>query len=227
MKLLRKHGLRLRLKKCFFMQPRVELLGHLVDKNGVHVHDAKIERIRDALSPTNRKELRSFLGWVSYYRRFIKGFAKIASPLTEKTSENVEFSWSEEMQAAFEALKKSLTTPPVLIYPKYEKEFIVATDASSRAVGAVLSQLDDDGREHPIHYASRSLNDAERNYSAFEREALGVIFALKKFRHYLLCKKFKLYTDHEALKHVLNMKDPHGRIARWLSLLTEFDFEIV
>lgn len=167
------------------------------------------------------------MGLASYYRRFIKGFAKIAGPLTEKTSESVKFEWTGEMQEAFEELKNSLSSPPVLVYPSYDKPFIVSTDASNKAVGAVLSQLDDNGREHPIHYANRNLNEAEKNYSAFEREALGIVFALKKFRHYLLSQKFKLYTDHQALKYVINLRDPHGRIARWMSLFAEFDFEVV
>ena len=207
-KLLRKHGLRLRLKKCSFMQPRVELLGHIVDSNGVHVEDSKVDRVRKARAPRNRTELRSFLGLASYYRRFIKGFAKIALPLTEKTSESVAFEWTEEMDEAFQELKEALCVAPVLTYPDYEKPFVVSTDASSKALGAVLSQLDDNKQEHPIHYASRTLNDAEKNYSTFEREALAIVFALKKFRHYLLCQKFKLYTDHQALKYVINMRDP-------------------
>lgn len=102
----------------------------------------------------------------------------------------------------------SFDDPPVLKYPNYEKEFIVSTDASSKALGAVLSHLDDDSIEHPIHYASRTLNDAERSYSTYDREALGVVFALKKFRQHLLCQMFLLYIDHEALKYVINMKDP-------------------
>ncbi len=113
------------------------------------------------------------------------------------------------MQNAFEALKEALTTAPVLAYTDPEKAFIFATDASSKSIGAVLSQLDGDGREHPIHYASRGLTSPEKNLSTYEREALAIIFALKKFRHYLLCQKFKLFTDHEALKYVINMKEAH------------------
>lgn len=104
------------------------------------------------------------------------------------------------MTWSFEELKESLCTPSVLVHPNYDKPFIVSTDVSSKAAGAVISQLDDDSREYPIDYASRNLNDAEKNYSAFEREALGIVFALKKFCHYLLYQIFKLYTDHQALK---------------------------
>lgn len=178
-----------------------------------------INRIRNASPSTNRKDLRSFSGLSSYYRNFIKGFAKIAHSLTEKTSESVKFEWTEDMDKAFESLKTALTTAPVLIYPDYEKPFIVATDTSNTAVGAVGSQLDEDGRENPIQYASRTSINVEKNYSAFEREASGVVLALKRFRYYLLCQYFKLYNDYEALKLVLQIKDSHRRIARRMTCL--------
>ena len=123
--------------------------------------------MRDAILPTTRKELRSFLGLASYYRRFIPGFARIARPLNNKTSDNVKFVWSEDMQTAFEELKVRLTSAPVLAYSYYEKPFVVCTDASSKAVGAVVSQAGENGRDNPIHYASRALSSAESNYSAF------------------------------------------------------------
>ncbi len=192
LRILKDNGLRLRIKKCSFMQPSVELLGHIVDKNVVHVDDQKVEKVRAAIPPTTRKELRSFLGLASYYRRFIPGFTKKARPLNEKTSHKVKFEWSEELMNSFEELKVKLKSAPVLSYLEYAKQFLVCTDASSRAVGAVLSQADGNGRDHPIHYASRALSAAESNYSAFEREALGVIFALKKFRHYSTANRFKL-----------------------------------
>ncbi len=168
MSLLRKHGLRIRLSKCFFMQPRVQLLGHIIDRYGVHTDKDKVQKIRDAQSPGDAKELRSFLGQASYFRLFIKRFAKIASLLSEKVSEKVDFEWTSEIQRAFETLTQALITAPVLAYPDFTNRFIVATDASKRAIGAVLSQKDENGREHPIHYASRGLNEAEKNYSTYE-----------------------------------------------------------
>ncbi len=224
--ILKNNGLRLRIKKCSFMQPSVELLRHVVDKNCAHVDEQKVEKVRDAIPPTTRKELRSFLGLASCYRRFIPGFTRIAKPLNEKASDKIKFVCSEDMQTVFEELNVKLTSAPVLAYPDYEKPFVVCTDASRNAIGAVLSRADENGRDHPIHYASRALFSAETNFSAFEREALGVVFALKKFHHYLTSNRFKLYTDHQALKYVFNMKDPHGRIARWFTLLAEYDFEI-
>ena len=128
------------------------------------------------------------------------------------------------MQKAFGTLKEALTTAPVLAYSYHEKPFVVATDASIEPIREVLSELDGEGKEHPIHYASRGLSSPEKNYSTYEREASAISFALKKFRHYLLCQKFKLITDHETFKYVTNMKDLHGRIARWMSTFTEYDF---
>ena len=224
--ILKNNGLKLRIKKCSFMHPNVELLGHIVDKNGVHVDDQKVEKVRDAIPPTTRKELRSFLGLAAYYHRFIPGFVRIARPLNEKTSDNLKFVCSEDMQTAFQELKVKLTSVTVLAYSDYEKPFVVCTDASSKEIGAVLSQADENGRDHPIHYASRVLSSAEPNYSAFIKETLGVVFALKKFRDYLTSNKFKLYNDHQALKYVFKMKEPHGKIAGWFILLMEYDFEI-
>ena len=128
------------------------------------------------------------------------------------------------MTQAFDELREAFCTSPVLEYPNYENSFIVSIEASSRAVGAVLPQLDDNGRVSTIQYASINLNEAEKNYSAFEHEALGILFALKKFRHYLLCQAFNLHADHQALRYVINLRDPHGHIAGWMILFGEFDF---
>ena len=136
------------------MQPSLEFLGHIVDKNGVDFDEQKVGKVGDAIPPTTRKELRSFLGLASYYRRFILGFARVAKPLNEKTSDNVKFVWSEGMQTAFEELKMRLTSAPVHAYQDYEKPFVVCTDASSKAFSAVLSQADENGRDHRINYAS-------------------------------------------------------------------------
>ena len=130
------------------------------------------------------------------------------------------------MLEAFDTLKQALITAPVLAYPDFAKPFIVATDASKKAIGAVLSQIDENGREHPIHNASRALNDAENDYSTYEFEGLAIVFAFKKFRHYDLCQNFILFTAHEALKYVINTRDPHGRIARWMSVFADYDFDV-
>lgn len=162
--ILGKSGLRVRLKLCFLIQPRVELACHFVDAEGVHVDDSKIERIRDASRPIKRKELGSFVGLASYDRRFIKVFAKIVKPLQENTSDALTFEWTDKMQKALDRLKQSLCSSPVLKYPGSVKPFNVHTDAPSKAIRSVLSQKDDDGREDPIHYTRRCLSMAEKNY---------------------------------------------------------------
>ena len=136
----------------------MELLGHFVDKNGVHIDQQMVVKVRDAIPPTTRKELRPFLGLASYYRRFIPGFARTAKMLNEKTSDNVNFIWSGDMQAAFEELKVKLTSAPILAYTDYQKPSVVCTDASSKAVDAVQSQGDENGRDHPVHYATQDLS---------------------------------------------------------------------
>ncbi len=130
------------------------------------------------------------------------------------------------MSDAFRMLRNALCSSPILAFPDMTKPFVVATDASSHAVGAVLSQLDDDGREHSVQFASRCLSPVERNNSAFEREALAVVFAFKKFRLFLLSNKLTLLTDHQALQHTFNNRDPHGRIARWLCFLADYEFDV-
>ena len=153
--ILKENGLRLRIKNCSFMQSSVELLGCIVYKYGVHVYEEKIPKIKKASPPTTRKELRSFLGLVSLYRQFIPVFVNISKPLNAKTSEKIILVWTEEVQKSFDALKLKLIIAPVLAYPNYQKALFVCTDALNKPIGAVLSQLDDNDRDFPIHYRSR------------------------------------------------------------------------
>ena len=224
---LAEYNLKIKVTKCDFFQEQLELLGHIVSENGIEVDPEKIAKINNVPVPTNRTEVQSFIGLASYYRRFIRNFAKIAAPLHSLTSKKVDFVWTEEAHDAFEKLKSKMCNSPVLAYPDFTKPFIVETDASSVALGAVLSQKSSDGKIHPLQFASRTMNAAERNYSACEREALAVIFALKKFRVYLLSDEtFTLITDHQALRYAFKKKDVHGRLARWLDLLAEYRFNI-
>ena len=223
-----RHGLKLKISKCSFAQSKVRLLGHVFDKDGMSVDTDKIDAISAAPTPQNATELRSFLGIAAYYRRFIKGFAEISAVLHEASSTKRGFTWTDEMRVAFDTLKERLTSPPLLAFPDFDAPFVVETDASSVAIGAVLAQKKEDGKVHPIQYASRTMTAAERNYSACEREALAVIFALKKFRVYLLSSiPFTLITDHQALRYAFQKKDVHGRLARWMDFLAEYQFEVV
>ena len=177
--------------------------------------------------PTNVTEVRGFLGHTGYYRRFIFQYATIAMPLTELLKKtDSPLVWTSTCTNAFNTLKRKLITAPVLISPNWEKDFHIYVDASNVAIGSVLSQKDDKGHDHPIYFASRQLVQAEKNYSVTEREGLGIIFSVQKFRHYLLGNKVIIHVDHDALKYMVNKPQLSGRMARWVLLLQEFDFTV-
>ena len=211
--------------KCSFAVDSIEYLGHIVTKDGVLPDPAKIKAIREFPTPNTPTQVRSFLGLVGYYRRHISNFAKIAKPLTDLTRKDKTFEWKEEQQQAFNILRKALCTEAILKYPDFKRSFILATDASGVALGAVLSQKHGE-IEHPIAYASRVLNKAEQSYSVTERELLALVWATKYFRCYLYGRKFTAITDHAALKWLLSLKDPSSRLLRWTLRLSEFEFDV-
>jgi hypothetical protein len=212
-------------EKCHFMVEQGIVLGHVVSARGITVDRAKIEVIQSLPYPTNVREVRSFLGHAGFYRRFIKDFSKIASPLCELLKKEVNFEFDNPCKKAYDELKIRLTTAPILQAPEWTSPFELMCDASDYAVGAVLGQKE--GRaHHVIHYASMTLNGAQRNYSTTEKELLAVVFALEKFRSYLLGTKVIVYTDHAALRYLLTKKEAKPRLIRWILLLSEFDIEI-
>ncbi|CAL9005419.1 unnamed protein product, partial [Prunus brigantina] len=212
-------------EKCHFMVNQGIVLGHVISSKGIEVDKAKIDLIASMPSPTSVKEVRSFLGHAGFYRRFIKDFSKIARPLCNLLAKDMDFTFDQDCENAFNALKKMLTTAPIIIPPDWSLPFELMCDASDYAVGAVLGQRVDK-KPHAIYYASRTLNDAQLNYSTTEKELLAVIFALEKFRSYLITNKVIVYTDHAALKYLLAKKDAKPRLIRWILLLQEFDLEI-
>lgn len=176
--------------------------------------------------PKNQTEVRSFVGLASYYRRFVKGFAEIARPLHQLTEKGRRFKWTEECQSAFEQLKLSLMSAPVLAYPDPRKTFILDTDASDAGIGAVLSQ-EEAGQEHVIAYASRALTKSERKYATTKKELLSMVAFITHFKHYLLGKEFVLRTDHNSLRWLHNFQGIEGQLARWLEQLATFQYKIV
>ncbi|CAM6087794.1 unnamed protein product [Calypogeia fissa] len=223
----REVGLRLHPGTCFFGVKEGVLLGHRISKEGIAVDHEKVALWLAISFPKSLKEVRAFFGCVGYYRRFIKDYAKIALPLTEMLKKSVDVESTLERVSAFEILKERLTQAPVLITPVWGKDFHVYVDGSGFCIGVVLSKLDEDGRDHPIYFASRQMSAPEKNYSGSDREALGVIYACKKFRHYLLGYKVIFHTDHNSLKYMVNKPDLIVRIARWVLLLQEFNYEVV
>ncbi|CAN6547620.1 unnamed protein product [Malus baccata var. baccata] len=212
-------------EKCHFMVKQGIVLGHIISENGIEVDKSKIDLVRHLPSPTSVREVRSFLGHAGFYRRFIKDFSKIAQPLCRLLQKEVAFEFTKECTASFNQLKELLTTAPIIVPPDWSLPFELMCDASDYALGAVLGQRKDK-KPHVIYYASRTLNDAQLNYSTTEKELLAVVFALDKFRSYLIGTKIIVFTDHAALKYLLTKKEAKPRLIRWILLLQEFDIEI-
>nr|XP_051202491.1 uncharacterized protein LOC127316113 [Lolium perenne] len=201
------------------------VLGHLVSARGIEVDKAKVEDIARMPPPINVKGIRSFLGHAGFYRRFIQNFSKIAKPLTNLLNNDVKFEFGEECVQTFDALKQALITAPIVQPPEWGLPFEVMCDASDFAVGAVLGQRK--GRElHVIQYASKTLDEAQVNYTTTEKELLAVVYAYDKFRVYLVGNKSIIFTDHAAIRYLLSKKDAKPRLIRWVLLLQEFDMEI-
>ena len=225
---LRSANLKLKLRKCVFLQSQAKFLGVDVSAQGIHTSESKIQAIRDWPQPKDVSAVRSFLGLATYYRRFISGFAQVVSPLTALTAKGATFRWSPACATAFRILKDRLSSAPILAYPDFSSSaapFILDTDASACGMGAVLSQQQD-GIVRPIAYGSKLFNKAQCHYSVTERELLAVVYFVTHFRHYLMGKKFTVRTDHMALKWLRSLAEPTGRKARWLETLAEFDFHV-
>ena len=222
---LRHANLKLKPSKCNFVCTKVNYLGHVVSPKGIAPDPDKISAVKDFPRPHNVKTVRSFLGLANYYRRFVKDFAKIAAPLKQLLRKDHKFAWTSQCEDAFKALKEALTSAPILAFPNFSEMFHLFVDASNDGIGATLGQIQN-GKEVAIAYGGRDFNSAERNYSTTEREALAVIFGIKKFEPYLHGRKFILHTDHHSLKWLMNITDPTGRLARWTLLVQQHDFEI-
>lgn len=224
---LRQANLTVNFEKCKFFRSELKYLGYVVDSRGLRTDPDKVEAILNFPTPTNRKELKRFLGTATWYRRFVPNFSTVAGPLNKLTANGKKapsFKWSPEAEAAFNALKECLVSAPVLSCPDYSKPFEVHTDASSYGIGAMLTQSID-GKEHPIAYMSRSFTSPEKNYSITERETLAVLTALEHWRCYLdNGQTFTVFTDHSALKWFLSLENPTGRLARWGVRLSSFNF---
>ncbi|CAN6541281.1 unnamed protein product [Malus baccata var. baccata] len=212
-------------EKCHFMVKQGIVLGHIISERGIEVDKSKIDLVRYLPSPTSVREVRSFLGHAGFCRRFIKDFSKIAQPLCRLLQKDVSFEFNEACEKAFKHLKDLLTTAPIITPPDWSIPFELMCDASDYALGAVLGQRKNK-QPHVIYYASRTLNDAQLNYSTTERELLAVVFALDKFRSYLIGTKVIVFTDHASLKYLFTKKEAKPRLIRWMLLLQEFDIEI-
>ena len=223
--LLRGNKLYGKLSKCSFFQEQVEFLGHMVDKDGVHMDPNKLNAIKEWPPPKNVTELRSFLGLANYYRRFNKDHAKICAPLTNLFKKGVEFVWTNDHQQVMDHLKSSLTSSPTLILPDHSLPYRIHTDASNFAIGAVLMQDQGNGFQ-PVAFESRKLTPAEINYPVHDREMLAIVHAFQVWRCYLDNSHVDVYTDHNTLVHFFKQPNLNPRQARWSERLAQFDYTL-
>ncbi|TYK26105.1 F15O4.13 [Cucumis melo var. makuwa] len=218
---LREEKLYANFKKCSFCLEQIHFLGFIVGKDGVKVDEEKVKAIREWPTPTNASEVRSFHGLASFYRRFIKDFSSIASPLTELVKKHVKFEWKEKQENAFNELKEKLIKAPCLALPNFDKSFEIECDASGIGIGAVLMQ-----EKQPIMFFSEKLNGAQLNYSTYDKELHALVRALKVWQHYLWPKEFVIHTDHESLKHLKGQTKLNKRHAKWVEFIETFPYVI-
>ena len=220
-------SLKLQPPKCLFAKSRVPYLGHIISAEGIAPDPEKTNAVESFPVPTTKKDLQSYLGLCNYYRRFVQDFSHIAAPLTKLLRKDTKFQWSNEAQTAFEELKQKLTSDPVLVFPDFNREFILYTDASDVAIGYILGQMDSDKKEQVVAYGGRSMNSSERKWGITDKEGLALVEGMHYYRHYLTGKHFTVYTDHSALKSLDLAKQTAGRRQRWYDYMQVFNFTIV
>ncbi|WZZ69600.1 hypothetical protein YC2023_080970 [Brassica napus] len=219
---LREQQLYAKLSKCSFWQREIGFLGHIVSEAGVAVDPEKIVAITKWPTPGSATEVRSFLGLAGYYRKYVKGFASTAKPMTMLTGKDVKFVWSDACTKSFERLKEQLTQTPVFVLPRPGVQYTVYTDASGTGLGCVLMQ-----EKQVVTYASRQLRPHEVNYPTHDLELGAVVFALKIWRSYLYGEKVQVFTDHKSLKYIFTQGDLNLRQRRWIELLADYNLDIV
>ncbi|XP_078235923.1 uncharacterized protein LOC144584201 [Pogona vitticeps] len=221
-------GLTVKASKCQLGSPEIKYLGHMVGGGVIKPLEAKIEAVRDWPRPNTKKKVKSFLGLVGYYRKFIPRFSEIAAPLTDLTRKTADdrIPWTSDCEAAFQRLKEALINYPVLRAPDFDREFIIYTDASNSGVGAVLCQEDENGDQHPVSYLSRKLQKGERHLATVEKECLAIVYAIQKAKPYIWGRHFILCTDHSPLQWLKTMKTHNSKLMRWALNLQDYDFEV-
>ena len=228
---LQNHGLRLRVNKCKFMQQSVEYLGYFIDGNGLHPTKGKVDAITNCKRPESLTELRSYLGMLQYYSKFLPDLSSTIHPLNNMLKKNLPWNWTIDCERAFRTSKEQLSSYNVLVHYDMNLPVRLACDASSYGLGAVISHVMPNGEERPIAYASRTLSASEKNYAQIEKEALSLIFGVTKFHNYLYGSKFTLITDHKPLTAILGPKTSiptlaAARMQRWALILSAHQYEI-
>ena len=222
-------GLTVKVDKCQFGMKQCVYLGHVVGNGMIQPEVSKVEAVQSFARLETKTQVRGFLGLTGYYRRFIPDYATVAAPLTDLTRKSAPniVQWSEACNNAFKELKDRLCRSPILSSPDFLRPFILQTDASDRGAGAVLSQIGEDGEEHPVGYYSRKFQPREERYSTVEKECLAIKLAISAFRVYLLGRKFMIQTDHRSLEWLDRLKESNPRLCRWSLSLQPYQYEVV
>ena len=206
--------------KCYFAQERIEYLGHFISAEGVSTDPENIMAIQKWPQPQNVSQLRGFLGLTRYYRRFVKGYGSICKPLTTLLKKN-QFHWNQEATDAFQTLKMTMITPPVLALPNFFEDFIIETNAFGIGIGAVLMQ-----KGHPLAFISKALSPKHQSLSVYEKELLAIVYAVTKWHYYLCGRHFSIKTDHQSLKHLLQQRITFPGQHSWFTKLMGYDYDI-
>jgi len=223
---LREVNFKLNSKKCYFATKSIAFLGHVVSENGTRPDPGKIEAVLHFPQPRTVTNIRSFLGLTGYYRKYIKGYARLATPLFELTRKDVDFLWDAGCQQAFQALRMALVEAPILIRPDFKRSFCLDVNWSPKGVRAILSQRE--GKlEKVVAYASKSLTVAQKKFHPMEGECYALIWGVMHFRQYLYRNHFILRTNHKPLEWLATVSDAHGRRGRWINMMQDFSFKIV
>ena len=222
-------SLKLNKEKSHFIQEKVTFLGHTISAEGNKPDLHNTQKIKNYPRPQSVTQVREFLGLVGYYRDFIFNYAHHAEPLTDitRSKKNPKFKWTTAAQNAFEYLKQKIIEEPILAQPNYDKPFILATDASDYAIGGILGQLDENGKERIVKFLHKTLSQTERRYGATEREAFAAYWCITKCKPYLIQREFELITDHSALRWMLNNLNEKAKFHRWQTQLASYKFKII
>ena len=232
LKRLREHGFRMNRSKCKFLLLFVEFLGHLINSEGLHATPSKVKAVVDAPTPQDLTQLRAFLGLINYYSKFLPNLSHMLHPLNNLLKKGQKWVWTDACAVAFKKAKEALVSSQVLIHYDPSLPIRLAADASAYGIGAVLSHVLDDGTERPIAYVSKTLSPSEKNYAQIEKEALALVFGVRKFHQYIYGRKFTLVTDHKPLLAILGPKAgipsvAAARMQRWAFLLSAYQYDII
>ena len=228
---LAENGITLKQEKCSFLRDSIEFLGHKIDSNGLHTSSKKVEAVVRAPRPTNQQQLRSFLGLLQYYCKFLPNLSTLISPLNRLLQKNQRWRWTSDCERAFQEAKQTLSSAAVLVHYNPDLPLVLATDASAYGIGAVISHICPNGEERPIAYVSGTLTSSERNYSQLDKEALSIVNGVRKFHQYLYGRKFVLLTDHKPLTTILSSTRgvppiAAARLQRWALFLSAYTYDI-